>query len=164
MPFVCSVCGEHHDERLLDVRLGLPQVIHVLDADARQRRAWLADDFAVLDDERFFVRGLLELPVPGLGDRFAYGTWVEVAMEDFQELMRRWHDEAQFDAVECTLANELEPYRETVGLGGTLHATAPDKLPRVELADAPHDLVEAQRRGISVDRSDELAAVVLHPV
>jgi hypothetical protein len=162
MPFVCSVCGEHHDERLLDIRLGLPHDIHVLDDDARARRAWLADDFAVLDDERFFVRGLLELPIPGLDDRFAYGTWLEVSMADFQELMRRWHDEEQFAAVECTLANELEPYRATVGLRATLRATAPDRLPAVELAAAPHELVRAQRAGITVDRSDELAAAVLH--
>jgi hypothetical protein len=162
MPFVCSVCGEHHDERLLDIRLGLPHDIHVLDDDARARRAWLADDFAVLDDERFFVRGLLELPIPGLDDRFAYGTWLEVSMADFQELMRRWHDEEQFAAVECTLANELEPYRATVGLRATLRATAPDRLPAVELAAAAHELVRAQRAGITVDRSDELAAAVLH--
>jgi hypothetical protein len=162
MPFVCSVCGEHHDQRLLDIRLGLPHVIHLLDTDARTRRAWLADDFAVLDDERFFVRGLLELPIPGLEDRFAYGSWVEVSMRDFQELMRHWHDDDQFDAVECTVANELEPYRDTVGLHAMLRATAPDKLPAIELADAAHDLVDAQRHGISVGRSDELAAAVLH--
>ena len=162
MPFVCSVCGEHHDQRLLDIRLALPLVIHLLDADARTRRAWLADDFAVLDDERFFVRGLLELPIPGLEDRFAYGSWVEVSMRDFQELMRHWHDDDQFDAVECTVANELEPYRDTLGLHATLRATAADRLPAIELADAPHDLVDAQRHGISVGRSDELAAVVLH--
>jgi hypothetical protein len=164
MPFVCSVCGEHHDERLLDIRLGLPHVIHLLDLDARTRRAWLADDFAVLDDERFFVRGLLELPIPGLDGRFAYGSWVEVSMRDFQELMRHWHDEEQFAPVECAVANELEPYRDTLGLHATLRATAPDRLPAIELADAPHELVDAQRRGISVDRSDELAAVVLHPM
>jgi hypothetical protein len=164
MPFVCSVCGERHDERLLDIRLGLPHVIHLLDADARSRRAWLADDFAVLDDERFFVRGLLELPIPELDGRFAYGSWVEVSMPDFQELMRHWHDEEQFGAVECTVANELEPYRETLGLDATLRATALDKLPAIELADAPHELVHDQQHGISLDRSDELAAVVLHRV
>jgi hypothetical protein len=164
MPFVCSVCGRHHDQRLLDIRLGLPHAIHVLDQDARTRRAWVADDFAVLDDERFFVRGLLELPIPGIGDRFAYGTWVEVSMRDSQELMRRWHDEEQFAPVECTLANDLEPYRDTVGLRGTLHATSADKLPTVELADAAHELVRAQQAGISLRRSDELAAVVLHPL
>lgn len=164
MPFVCSVCGERHDERLLDIRLGLPHVIHLLDADARSRRAWLADDFAVLDDEHFFVRGLLELPIPELDGRFAYGSWVEVSMPDFQELMRHWHDEEQFRAVECAVANELEPYRETLGLGATLRATAPDKLPAIELADTPHELVHDQQHGISLDRSDALAAVVLHRV
>jgi hypothetical protein len=164
MPFVCSVCGEHHDERLLDIRLGVPHVIHLLDSGARTRRAWLADDFAVLDDERFFVRGLLELPIPRLDDRFAYGSWVEVSMPDFQELLRRWHDDAQFAAVACTVANELEPFRDTLGLRATLRATAPDRLPAIELAAAPHELVDAQRRGISVRRSDELAAAVLHPL
>jgi len=163
VPFTCSVCGQHHDERLLDVRLGLPHDIHRLDQEERERRTWLADDFAVLDDERFFVRGLLELPIPELDSRFAYGTWCEVEMPDFQELMRRWHDEGQFAPVDCIVANELEPYRSTVGLRATLHATSPDKLPTVDLAAAPHELVHAQREGITAGRSDELAAAVLHP-
>jgi hypothetical protein len=162
--FTCSVCGQHHDERLLDIRLGLPGVIHAIDPDERTDRAWLADDFAVLDDERFFVRGLLELPIPDIDDRFAYGTWLEVEMPDFQELMRRWHADEQFAPVDCVLANELEPYRGTVGLRATLHATSADKLPTVELAEAAHELVHAQHEGITVDRSDELAAVVLHAV
>ena len=164
MAFVCSVCGQHHDERLLDIRLGLPDDIHRLDTEERARRCWLAEDFAVLDDERFFVRGLLELPVPELESRFAYGTWCELAMPDFQELMRHWRDDDQFPPVDCVVANELEPYRDTIGLRATLHATSPDKLPTVDLADAPHELVHAQREGITVDRSDELAAAVLHPV
>jgi hypothetical protein len=160
--FTCSVCGQHHDERLLDIRLGLPGDIHALDPDERQRRAWLADDFAVLDDERFFVRGLLELPIPELHDRFAYGTWCEVEMPDFQELMRRWHSDEQFAPVRCVLANELDPYFDTTGLRATLHATSPDKLPTVQLDESPHELALDQRAGITADRSDELAAVVLH--
>ena len=83
-------------------------------------------------------------------------------MPDFQELMRHWLDDEQFDPVECTVANELEPYRDTLGLHAMLRATAPDRLPAIELAAAAHDLVDAQRRGISVGRSDELAAAVLH--
>jgi hypothetical protein len=161
--FTCSVCGEFHAERLLDIRLGLPDDIHALDADERARRAWLADDFAVLDDRRFFVRGLLELPIEELQHRFGYGAWLEVAMPDFQELMRRWHSDEQFAPVECALANELEPYRGTVGLEATLRATSADKLPTIELHDAGHELVRAQREGISAARADQLAARVLHP-
>jgi hypothetical protein len=78
--------------------------------------------------------------------------------------MRHWHDEDQFDPVDCTVANELEPYDDTLGLRATLRATAADRLPAIELTDAPHPLVQAQQDGITLGRSDELAAVVLHRV
>jgi hypothetical protein len=160
--FVCSVCGEQHDERLLDIRLALPDAIHRLGPEARETRTWLADDFAVLDNEHFFVRGLLELPIPELGSRFGYGTWVEVPMRTFSTLLKLWHDPRQFEPVTGYLANELEPYRGTVGLEARLRAISADRLPSVQLADAPHELVQDQLRGISAGRSDELAAVVKH--
>jgi hypothetical protein len=162
--FTCSVCGEYHESRLLDIRLGLPDDVHALAEDEREHRARLDDDFAVLDDVRFFVRGLLELPIPELDDRFAYGAWVEVAPDDFAELRARWHDPQQFGPVAGRLANELMPFVETTGLGATLRATTPDRLPAIELADGPHPLVGDRRRGITAHRADELAAVVRHPV
>ena len=162
MSFVCSVCGKQHDERLLDIRLGLPDAIHALDPDVREARTWVGDDFAVLDDERFFVRGLLELPIPDLANRFGYGAWVEVSMETFRTLMTRWHEPQQFEPVAGYLANVLEPYERTLGLAATLRPISADRLPAIDLADAQHELVHDQREGISAERADELAAVVLH--
>jgi hypothetical protein len=162
VPFVCSVCGEYHEERMLDIRMGLPDTIHALAEEERAARTWLADDFAVLDDDWFYVRGLLELPVPELESRFAYGAWLEVTRRDFTKLQKRWHDPKQFEPLTCFLANELKPYEGTLGLEATLRPVSETKLPSVELADAPHELVREQRDGISVRRADELAAVVLH--
>jgi hypothetical protein len=160
--FTCSVCGEDHVEDLRDIRLGLPDAIYELAADAREARAWLSDDFAVLDDARFFVRGLLELPIPPAGDRFGYGLWLEVQLPVFQELMTHWHEPEQFAPVDGRVANELSPYEETTGLAVTLRAVAADKLPLAELHDAAHPLVRAQRDGIPPARAEELAAVAVH--
>jgi hypothetical protein len=162
MGFVCSVCGEHHAERMLDIRVSLPDPIYDLVADDRKRRAWLADDFAVLDDSRFFVRGLLEIPIPELESRFGYGTWLEVEQSEFQQLLQQWKHPEQFAPVIGALANELGPYTGTTGLLATLHPTTPDKLPSVDLEDSEHELVTDQQNGISVARSDVLAATVLH--
>jgi hypothetical protein len=162
--FTCSVCGERHAEELRDIRLGLPDDIHALDAQERSSRAWLADDFAVLDERRFFVRGLLELPIPEDGGRFGYGTWVEVPAGTFRRLLERWHSPTQFDPVPVVLANELAPYHETTLLEATLLPVSADKLPLVELAESAHPLARAQREGISVERSRELASVVAHSV
>ena len=162
MGFACSVCGEYHAEELRDIRMGLPGAIFALSDEQRTARVWLADDFAVLDDERFFVRGLLELQVRDDGGRFGYGTWVEVPSRTFATLMRRWDDPRQFTPTGCLLANDLPPYEDTVGLPATLQPVAPARLPLVELDDAEHLLVDEQRDGITVERSRELAAVVAH--
>lgn len=162
MGFVCSVCGEFHAERMLDIRLSLPDPIFALDDEERDARAWLADDFAVLDEDRFFVRGLLELPILELGSRFGYGTWVEVGGDEFRQLLEHWQDPDQFAPVKGTVANELAPYVGTEGLPATLSPVSVDTLPSVTLDDAAHPLVADQQAGITADRSDELAATVRH--
>jgi hypothetical protein len=161
--FVCSVCGEFHAERLLDVRLTLPEPIHVLAEEERAERAWLADDFAVLDEERFYVRGLLEIPVPELDAYFGYGVWIEVPQPDFQRLLEHWRDpeQADFDAIDGALANDLAPYVGTEGLEVSLQPVSADRLPAVWL-EADHPLGRDQAAGISTARTDELAATVLH--
>jgi hypothetical protein len=160
--FVCSVCGEFHAERMLDIRMSLPDAIYVLSDDEREQRASVGDDFAILDDERFFVRGLLEIPIPELDGYFGYGVWTEVAAGDFRELVDHWTDPDQTDPVDAVLANELAPYVATTGLAARLEPVSAERLPSVELADSEHPLVAEQRRGITVTRSDELAATVLH--
>jgi hypothetical protein len=163
MGFVCSVCGEFHAERLLDIRMTLPEPIHALDEDERARRTWLADDFAVLDERRFYLRGLLEIPVRELDSRFGYGVWVEVAEADFQHLLEHWHDPAQgsFAPVDARLANELAPYDATEGLPVAIEPVSAESLPSVRLLGDEHPLCIDQRYGISAARSDELAATVM---
>jgi hypothetical protein len=166
--FVCSVCGEYHDELLLDIRAGLPEPVFELTEDEREERAEIGDDWCVLQDpggaERFFVRGLLEIPVPALESRFGYGSWIEVDADTFGRLGRLWHDEAGRDEPPFAgrLANELAPYEATFGLPVMLQLGPVDKLPTVELVETDHLLRAEQRSGISEARAQELAATVLH--
>jgi hypothetical protein len=162
MGFVCSVCGEVHAARMLDIRMELPDPIYELPDGERERRTWLADDFAVLDDSRFFVRGLLEIPIPELRENFGYGVWAEIEQEQFTHLLERWGNPDQFDPFEAALANELTPYAGTAGLRAELRPVSVDKLPTIRLLETEHELVADQRRGISVRRSDELAALAQH--
>jgi hypothetical protein len=162
--FVCSVCGEFHPERMLDIRAGLPDAIHELNEAERGRRAWISDDFAVLDETHFYVRGLLEIPIPELESRFGYGVWLEVEQHDFAELLEHWTDpeQSEFAPTPGLIANELEPYIATNGLRALLQPVSADLLPLVEVLDSAHPLALDQRHGISGPESDRLAAAVLH--
>jgi hypothetical protein len=163
--FTCDVCGEKHAGETRDIRMGLPQPIFLLDDEERAERAWVGDDSAVFQSEggeRFFVRALLELPIAGEDGYFGYGAWIEVNEPDFAALVELWHDEDGWRAgpVAGTLANELSPYAFTEGLRLQIQLREVDLLPLVSLEDGEHELVRAQRYGISPHRAHQLAATV----
>jgi hypothetical protein len=163
--FTCDVCGETHAGETRDIRMGLPQPIFLLDEDERERRALVTDDSAVLhgdSGDRFFVRALLELPIAGEDGYFGYGAWIEVSEPDFAALRELWDDDDGWrsDPVAGTLANELSPYAFTEGLSVQIRLREVELLPLVELEDGEHELVRAQRYGISPHRAHQLAATV----
>ncbi len=165
MSFTCDVCGETHAGETRDIRMGLPQPIFLLDEDERERRCLVSDDSAVLHAEagdRYFVRALLELPIAGGPGYFGYGAWIEVSEPDFAALSELWDDVDGWrsDPVAGTLANELSPYAFTEGLSLQIRLRDVELLPLVELEDGAHELVRAQRYGISPHRAHQLAATV----
>jgi hypothetical protein len=163
--FTCDVCGEKHAGETRDIRMGLPQPIFLLDEEEREQRSLVGDDSAVLhgdNGDRFFVRALLELPIAGEDGYFGYGAWIEVSKPDFATLRELWDDEDGWrsEPVAGTLANELSPYAFTEGLHLQLKLRDVELLPLVELEDGEHELVRAQRNGISPHRAHQLAATV----
>ena len=166
MSFTCEVCGETHAGETRDIRMALPHPILLLDEDEREHRAWVGKDSAILRDgerERFFVRALLELPIAGEEGYFGYGAWIEVSEADFAALRELWDDEDGWRAEPFagTLANELSPYAFTEGLPVRIRLRDVQLLPLVDLEDGEHELVRAQRNGISSHRAHQLAATVV---
>jgi hypothetical protein len=167
VPFTCGICGEDHDELMLDIRMGLPDAVFRTPESERGDRADIGEDTGVFVDEdgrvHHYVRGLLELPIPELGRYFGFGAWVEVEAGDYERLAVLWDDpEAAGLEFEGSLANELQPYVGTEGLRVTLRLRSVELLPAIELADADHPVVHEYRGGIDPHRAAELAATVEH--
>jgi hypothetical protein len=163
--FTCSVCGEVHDGEVRDIRLTLPDPVFRLDEEERARRAFVGEDSSILHEpggDRHFVRGLLELPIRGADGYFGYGSCVEVEAEDFAALGELWHDPDgwRHEPFAGLLANELSPYRGTVGLPLRLRLRDVSLLPLIELEAGEHPLVSDQGEGISLRDAHDLAAVV----
>ena len=120
----------------------------------------------VLENEGAFratLETLLELPIVDADDAyFGYGAWVEVSASDAAALGELWHDEEgeQAGPFSGELANELSPYAFTEGLRVRIRLRDVQLLPHVELEDGEHELVRAQRNGISPHRAHQLAATV----
>jgi hypothetical protein len=61
----CSVCGKVHPIDDIELVFELPDVIYALSEGERATRCDITADVCALDRERFFLRGLLPIPISG---------------------------------------------------------------------------------------------------
>jgi hypothetical protein len=81
--FVCTSCGELHEELSRAIPQVWPTCVSAIAAEERPQRVWLSDYFCIVDDDKFFQYGSLEIPIIGHKEQFIWGVWVQLAEKDF---------------------------------------------------------------------------------
>ncbi|MBL8267836.1 DUF2199 domain-containing protein [Steroidobacter sp.] len=155
---VCSSCGQTHRTDVLALSFRLPDpVLHVW---LQRRRCRITSETVILDQTRYFIRGLLPLPVKP-GDRtYFIGVWAELPPEVFQRIMEVWNDDAQASApgMPGELANALPFHENTLGLRLRLQLTGPNTRPDFALVPVEHTLFAEQALGIDAHRAHEYSS------
>jgi len=163
--FKCGSCDEWH-EGMPTFGASAPLYYYAIPAGERDRRCHLDTDTCVIDEELFFVRGCLDIPVHGEPDAFSFGVWVSLSKPHFQtflahyDMPKRSHVGPFFG----WLSAELTPlYPSTENLKTRLHLRDDGVRPFIELEPTDHPLAVEQREGITVDRVAEIYAHYMHP-
>ena len=162
--FRCQVCDEWH-EGLPDLGFDAPLHYHQLSDEERRTRATHSSDFCSIDDEAFFVRGVIELPIRGQADRFGIGAWVSLKAENFQRYLDLYEvedpkGEGPFFGWLC---NRIAGYPDTLSLKTLLHLRPAPTRPAIELEPTDHPLAVQQRDGISPEEIQAVIQHALHP-
>ncbi len=155
--FTCTVCGKWH-EGIPDQAFALPHVIYELDEAERGRRARTSEDLCSLDDEHFFVRGLLEIPILGTGDRFAYGVWSTLSRPNFDLYVDTFRDgdQGKLGPFFGWFSNRLTGYPDTLNLKCSVQPRDCNRRPSFTLEPTDHPLAVEQRNGITEARLGEI--------
>lgn len=162
--FVCGTCGEYHDELPMDFGADAPALYGNIPADERESRCDLTPDLCVIDEEHFFIRGCLELPVIDGDQPFVWGVWASLSKENFRRTFELWEVEGR--ETEPTyfgwLSTALPLYPETLHLKTHVHTRPLGQRPLIELEPTDHPLAVQQREGITMKRVREIAEALLH--
>jgi hypothetical protein len=172
--WTCPSCGEPHNGPF-DLACGKPDPWpgqdgpndYVPNSAVLSSRNFLSEDFCVLNDEHFFVRCVLRLPIIG-ADRasFGYGTWSTLSRKNF-ELYTDHFDEgkrADLGSWFGWFSNRLNGYPDTVNLKCHVHPQDNRQRPLIELEPTDHPLAREQREGITFDRLLEIYALHGHDI
>lgn len=162
--FTCATCGEIH-EGIPDVAFDAPYYFHQLNPEQRATMAKLSDDFCSINDEDFFIRTCLRIPIRGYDDDFMWGVWVSLSRENF-ERYRQVFDQDPPPEGEGPyfgwFSNRIEGYPETLTLKTRVHLQPDGARPLLELEPTDHPLSVHSREGIELEELIELIGDRLH--
>jgi hypothetical protein len=161
--WTCQCCGKQFNNLPLDFACKAPDHWFDIPEAERATRGKLGSDVCKIDDTYIFVRGCLEIPVVGIDDNFRWGVWVSVSKQSFKRIDELWNEQAVENEPPFFgwLCNALKPYPSTLSLKTNLHLRSGGIRPSIELQPTDHPLAIEQRQGITLNRVEELAAILL---
>lgn len=154
MSYVCSCCGETH-EGLPDIAFDQPTYAREVPDSERATRVKLGTDLCVVDDEHYFVRGVIAIPIRDHPETLGIGAWVSQKMENFRKYEDH-DDSADIGPFFGWLSNDV-PFAGTsaLHLKTMVHFQGGDLRPLIRLEPTDHPLAAAQRDGISLEEAWE---------
>lgn len=161
----CNLCNEWHTELPFAYGPNYPDVYFGVPEAERAKRIKVDKDTCIIDNEHYFVRGRLEIPVIDSKEIFAWDVWVSLSETNFKrtiELMNTKGRETE-PPYFGWLSNNLHLYPETRNLKTEVQTRAVGLVPTIQLEPTEHPLSEEQRNGITLARVKEIAALLLHP-
>ena len=162
--FTCGTCGEWHKGLPLGYYISFPEAYFDVPEGEREARIGPYDEEMVIDDNRFFLKANIEIPIQQQDDKFGWTVWVEMTEKDSKRVSEIWDvpNRASEPPIPIWIACRIGLYMDTLGLKGKLIHTPPNVRRLLVLDDGDHPLVKEQRSGIGMARVREIASLALH--
>ena len=155
MSYRCSKCGEEH-EGLPDIGFDRPAAWFTVPDDERGARVKLDADTCIIDDQEFYIRGVIEIPIHHHPATLGIGVWISQKKENFFAYLDNY-DSSEIGPYFGWLCSSVGYYEEETQLLKTrAHFRGHGLRPCIELEPTNHQLAVDQREGISLSKAWEI--------
>ncbi len=152
MAYTCSCCGKVHDG-LPDLSFERPGYAAEVPEEEMEVRVKINEDLCVVDNEYYFIRGVLRIPVLDHEQDLGFGVWVSQKKENFETYLKNY-DTPDIGPFFGWLSNEFRfGGQPTINLKTMAHFQGNGQRPLIELEQSEHALSVAQKNGISLDQA-----------
>jgi len=148
----CTTCGKLHDD-LPDIGADKPDHWWSVPAEERDQRIQLTSDTCIIDNEDFFIRGVIEIPIHNYPQMFGFGVWVSQKRENFFKYLETF-DSDQIGPFFGWLCTRISCYSvDTRQLKTMVHFRGKDIRPSIEIEPTDHPLAVDQKNGITLAKA-----------
>ena len=163
--WLCHGCKKENTINPMVFFTPSPLEYDLIPDDQKESRAKISSDLCSIDNSKYFVRGLLEIPIslfspsffslvqkkPKLSKVLSLGVWLNIPSSDFYNLVAGWKEEKNLN-IKGTIANDLPFYGKTSGLSATMNTQVGGYRPKIVLAQSNNALATDSQSGISMVR------------
>jgi hypothetical protein len=165
----CHSCEEWHTGPCLD--FGYDQPIYWIEGHERaskrasllpwgrsREKTFLDEDYCAIDDQDFFVRGLIHLPIIGASETLRWGVWGSLSRENFEKLRGMHEDQGRTELppLFSWLSNRIPEYPDTLNIKMYAHIQEPGVRPNFRLEQSDHPLSREYHNGITPERVKDI--------
>lgn len=153
MTWTCATCGEGHTALPRCFGAQAPWYALVPE-DEFEQRVDLTADQCVVDENVFFVRGHIDIPLHGQVDPLSFSVWTSLSENSFLHMSGRWAlpERAGDSPYFGWLSSPIPAYPNTINLKLSVQSRAPGLVPLFSVEPSDHPLSLDQRHGISLER------------
>lgn len=160
--YTCHCCGEEH-EGLPDFGWDYPIDYLMIPEEERAERVELTEDSCVIDDDTFFVRGCVEIPIHGYDEPLVWGLWVSLSERSFGIYCDTFEsEEREQEGPFFGWLTAVPPIYPDAMLKTMVHLRPYPLRPYIELEPTDHPFAVDQRQGISSEKAQAIAEQLLH--
>jgi hypothetical protein len=162
MSWDCNHCGQTHEDIPDCFAIGAPWPDLVPEAEFDDR-VQLSFSECIVDEQHFFVRGHIEIPIIDHHESLVFSVWSSLSEKSFIHFFDRSEepDRETDDPYFGWLSSPIWIYPETRHLKLAVQSRAPGLVPLFILEETDHPLAIDQRNGISIARWHEICHVLL---
>jgi hypothetical protein len=156
MSYVCKTCGNTHED-LPDVGFQYPDHYFGVPEIERESRIKCSTDLCVINNEHYFIRGVILIPIHNYEEDFGIGVWVSLNKENYEKYEEN-PNTSDIGPFFGWLCNSILCYDEETQLLKTMvHFQSNGQRPMIDLEPCGHKLYQDYSQGISVDEAWEMA-------
>ena len=125
---------------------------------AHRPKTFLDEDFCAIEDEHFYVRGVIHLPIYGTAETLGWGVWGSLSRQNFEKLLQMNTDpkRTELPPMFSWLCNKIPEYPDTLNLKMRAHTQKLGERPHFELEPTDHPLAQEYHHGITPERVKEI--------
>jgi hypothetical protein len=161
--WTCASCAQSHFG-LVDLAIDKPDAWPFGPEVAKYKmhdhlKSYLSDDFCIVNDEYYFVRCVLYLPINEISDaKLGLGLWSSLSKANFLKYRETFNEPnpIQSEPWFGWLANSLKGYPISFELKCNVHLQNKMQRPLIQLELTEHPLTVEHHHGINLDRLFEI--------